>query len=78
MTSDDKKRLTDGLKQAIQAEIDGYHFYMMAARSTSDDKGRGLQLVLVGGAAARSGPTWSHLDLQLDGGRQRVVAAPWL
>jgi rubrerythrin len=42
MTTDEKKRLTDGLKQAIQAEIDGYHFYMMAARSTSDDKGRGV------------------------------------
>ena len=40
MTTDEKKRMTDGLKQAIQAEIDGYHFYMMAARSTSDDKGR--------------------------------------
>jgi rubrerythrin len=40
MTSDEKKRVTDGLKQAIQAEIDGYHFYMMAARSTTDDKGR--------------------------------------
>jgi rubrerythrin len=40
MTSDEKKRLADGLKQAIQAEIDGYHFYMMAARSTSDDQGR--------------------------------------
>lgn len=40
MTTDDKQRLTDGLKQAIQAEIDGYHFYMMAARSTDDDKGR--------------------------------------
>jgi rubrerythrin len=32
--------VTDGLKEAIQAEIDGYHFYMMAARSTDDDKGR--------------------------------------
>ena len=40
MTTDEKKRVTDGLKQAIQAEIDGYHFYMMAARSTNDPKGR--------------------------------------
>jgi rubrerythrin len=40
MTIDEKKRVTDGLKQAIQAEIDGYHFYMMAARSTDDTKGR--------------------------------------
>jgi rubrerythrin len=40
MTTDEQKRLTDGLQQAIKAEIDGYHFYMMAARSTSDDKGR--------------------------------------
>ena len=40
MTIDEKKRVTDGLKQAIQAEIDGFHFYMMAARSTDDAKGR--------------------------------------
>jgi rubrerythrin len=40
MTTDENKRVTEGLKQAIQAEIDGYHFYMMAARSTDDDKGR--------------------------------------
>jgi rubrerythrin len=40
MTMDEKKRVTDGLKQAIQAEIDGFHFYMMAAQSTDDSKGR--------------------------------------
>lgn len=34
------KRMTEGLAKAIQAEVDGHHFYMMAARSTSDPKGR--------------------------------------
>jgi rubrerythrin len=34
------KRMTDGLAKAIQAEADGYHFYMMAARTTKDPKGR--------------------------------------
>ena len=34
------KRVADGLAKAIQAEVDGYHFYMMSARSTSDPKGR--------------------------------------
>lgn len=34
------KRMTEGLAKAIQAETDGHHFYMMAARSTSDAKGR--------------------------------------
>ena len=34
------KRMTDGLAKAIQAEADGYHFYMMVTRSTSDPKGR--------------------------------------
>lgn len=34
------KRVADGIAKAIQAEVDGYHFYMMAARSTSDAKGR--------------------------------------
>ncbi|MBN1947448.1 MAG: ferritin family protein [Bradymonadales bacterium] len=32
--------LAAGLQQAIQAEIDGYHFYLMAARSTDDEKGK--------------------------------------
>ena len=40
MDSNEKKRIADGLKEAIQAEIDGFHFYMMAARSTEDPKGR--------------------------------------
>lgn len=35
-----KQQLIDGLKKAIQTESDGYHFYMMAARSTEDPKGR--------------------------------------
>ena len=34
------KRMTEGIAKAIQAEADGYHFYMMAARTTSDLKGR--------------------------------------
>jgi len=34
------KRLSAGLKKAIQAEVEGYHFYMMAASNTPDPKGR--------------------------------------
>ena len=30
----------DGLNKAIEAETAGHHFYMMAARSTEDPKGR--------------------------------------
>jgi len=33
-------KTAEGLKQAIDAEVDGYHFYMMAANSTSDEKGK--------------------------------------
>ena len=33
-------KMAEGLKQAIDAEVDGYHFYMMAANSTSDEKGK--------------------------------------
>jgi len=33
-------RMAEGLKQAIDAEVDGYHFYMMAANSTTDEKGK--------------------------------------
>lgn len=34
------KRVAEGLFKAIQAEGDGHHFYRMAARSTTDPKGR--------------------------------------
>jgi len=34
------RRIVEGLKKAVEAEIAGYHFYMMAARSTEDAKGR--------------------------------------
>jgi len=34
------KRITDGLFRAIQAEGDGQHFYMMAAGSVTDAKGK--------------------------------------
>lgn len=33
------KRIAEGLKAAIMAEGDGYHFYMMAAASTKDPQG---------------------------------------
>jgi rubrerythrin len=33
-------RITEGLRKAIQAEIDGFNFYMMAAQTTADSKGR--------------------------------------
>jgi rubrerythrin len=34
------ERMAEGLKKAIEAEIDGYHFYMMAANNTDDEQGR--------------------------------------
>jgi len=34
------KTLAEGLFRAIQAETDGQHFYLMAASSTADPKGR--------------------------------------
>jgi len=33
-------QLALALKQAVQAEIEGQHFYLMAARSTTDERGR--------------------------------------
>ncbi len=36
------QKLTEGIHQAIKAEVDGYHFYMMAARSTEDEQGRSV------------------------------------
>lgn len=32
--------ITEGIRRAIQAEVEGQHFYLMAARATSDVKGR--------------------------------------
>jgi len=34
------KRIAEGLLKAIQLEVDGQHFYRMAAKSTTDPKGR--------------------------------------
>jgi len=34
------ERVAKGLKQAMQAEIEGQHFYEMAAQSTKDARGR--------------------------------------
>ncbi len=37
--SDTKMTLKEGLRRAIEAEIDGYHFYLMAAGKCDDPKG---------------------------------------
>lgn len=34
------ERIIAGLEQAMRTETDGHHFYLMAARATSDDKGQ--------------------------------------
>jgi rubrerythrin len=34
------KKVAEALKRAIQAEIEGQHFYRMAARSTDDPRGK--------------------------------------
>jgi rubrerythrin len=34
------KEIVEALKAAVQAEGDGYHFYLMAAASTQDPKGK--------------------------------------
>ncbi|MFC2172460.1 ferritin family protein [Acidobacteriota bacterium] len=38
--SSEKDAIAEGLLKAIKAESDGQHFYLMAARSTQDPKGR--------------------------------------
>ncbi|HOX42076.1 MAG TPA: ferritin family protein [Myxococcota bacterium] len=35
-----RRRLAEGLARAMQAEVDGHHFYRLAAQSTPDPKGR--------------------------------------
>lgn len=36
----DQQTIVDSLFQALTAEVDGHHFYLMAARSTEDTQGR--------------------------------------
>jgi len=45
MTSN-KELILEGLKTAIQAEGDGHVFYLMAAKSTEDEKGKEIFLAL--------------------------------
>ncbi len=40
MTNQNIKTVIQGLGEAMRAEHEGYHFYMMAAKSTTDPKGR--------------------------------------
>jgi rubrerythrin len=42
------KTMAEGLFQAIQAEADGQHFYLMAANCTQDSKGREVFALLAG------------------------------
>ena len=35
-----KQRVLEGLAQAIRAEVEGYHFYTMVARTTQDPMGK--------------------------------------
>jgi rubrerythrin len=44
--------ITEVLSRAIQAESDGYHFYMMAAKSTEDPLGREMFTTLANEEAA--------------------------
>jgi len=37
-----RDKLLEALRTAIQAEVEGEHFYLMAARSTDDPKGRAV------------------------------------
>jgi rubrerythrin len=40
MDEKQKKEIINGLENAMRTEQDGYHFYMMAANATADEKGK--------------------------------------
>ena len=40
MTHESKEKIMSGLQAAMRAEHEGHHFYMMAASSTQDPKGK--------------------------------------
>jgi len=46
MADEDSLTVEQGLLDAMRAEHEGYHFYMMAASSTSDEKGKQVFLQL--------------------------------
>jgi rubrerythrin len=37
-----KNMILEGLQRAIQAEVEGHHFYLMAAASTTDEQGKNI------------------------------------
>jgi len=37
-----RRRIIDGIEQAMRTETDGHHFYLMAARSTRDARGQDM------------------------------------
>jgi rubrerythrin len=42
MDEGERKRVAEGLAKAIRAEIEGHHFYRMAATTTDDEKGKAV------------------------------------
>ncbi|MCX6647221.1 MAG: ferritin family protein [bacterium] len=69
----------EGLKHAIQAEADGYMFYLLAAEKTKDETGRKMFRILADEellhkdvliAQYKSVAVTGHIDINLNIGRQ--------
>jgi rubrerythrin len=66
---DSMKKVAEVLKKAIQAEIEGQHFYRMAARSTDDPRGREVFERLAQDEVAHEKFLRAHLRSILETGR---------
>lgn len=62
-------RVTEALRQAIQAEIDGYNFYMMAAQTTADPKGQVVFRALAQDEAEHANTLRDQLNAMVETGR---------
>ncbi len=55
-----QKKVAEALRQAIQAEVEGQHFYRMAATSTDDPKGKKVFAKLASDEALHEGWLRAH------------------
>jgi len=62
-------RIAEGLFKAIQAEIEGQHFYKMAANSTQDEKGKEVLLMLASDEAMHANFLKHQYDSFLKSGK---------
>ena len=72
--SEDKEILADGLKRAAMAELEGHNFYLMAATTTSDQKGKETFQQLAGEEMDHFNFLKAHYESVMETGKLSEVA----